>query len=242
MGVDAFTGRLFEDVDFLVVAAGTGQRMRADVRKQWLPVCGKPMFFYTVSRLFDFGATSLILAVHPEDVSRAEELTAPLGNRCRIVSGGADRQASVAIGLASTTREFVAIHDAARPFVERDDVLAALRHVRSCGAVTLGTPVRDTLARSGATPEGGCARIVEVLQRSHVWQVQTPQAFRRDLLERAHRAAAASSFHGTDDASLVERLGVAVQVVKGSTWNVKVTEPEDLRFVKLWEALECASD
>lgn len=200
------------------------------------------MFLFTAIRLASFGADSIVVVAHPDELAPVSEALEAAGlPDCRVVAGGADRQSSVAKGLSEVRREFVAVHDAARPFVSKDEVLSVLRKVRSCGAVSLGFPARDTLARTTPQAEQGCARMVETLQRSHVWNVQTPQVFRRDLLERAHRQAALSGVSATDDAGLVERLGVAVQLVRGSVWNLKVTEPEDLWYVRLWEASQCGS-
>ena len=225
--------RELSDVDALVMSAGSGRRMGGDVRKQWLPLCGRPLFVYTMDRLAKFGFARMIVVVHADDESAARvALDRHDLSRVAVAVGGRTRQESVFQGLNRTAGPYVAIHDAARPFVETQDVLAVVRRAReSGGAATLGSPVRDTLKRVAA---GG--RIVETLARDDVWQVQTPQVFRRDWLLAAHRRALRESWQVTDDAALMERAGHAVSVVAGSAWNVKITGPEDRRFMQMWEA------
>lgn len=224
--------RVLSDVDVLVMSAGAGLRMGGEVRKQWLPLCGRPLFVYTVGRLADMGFRRVVVVVHPNDEMAAREALDRSGlSRVALGVGGKTRQASVFRGLDMTTGEFVAIHDAARPFVEPQDVLAVVQKARESGAATLGAPVRDTLKR---VAEQG--RIIETLPRDGVWQVQTPQVFRREWLLAAHRRAVQDSRPATDDAALMEYFGYPVSVVAGSAWNVKITGPEDRQFMQMWEA------
>jgi 2-C-methyl-D-erythritol 4-phosphate cytidylyltransferase len=124
--------------------------------------------------------------------------------------------------------EWVAVHDAARPLVRAADVTRVVAAARRHGAALLAVPVRDTLKRVS----GG--RVAETLPRAACWAAQTPQVFRVELLREALAKAEAEGFQGTDDAQLVERLGVPVEVVEGDPSNLKITWPED---VELAEAL-----
>ncbi|MHB1628249.1 MAG: 2-C-methyl-D-erythritol 4-phosphate cytidylyltransferase [Bacilli bacterium] len=222
-------------VDVLVLAAGTGNRMGAAERKQWLLLCGYPVFAYVLKRLLGFGVASCILVVHPEDVKRSREHLSLLGlSDCAVIAGGPNRQASVLRGLSACTLPLVAVHDAARPFLSATDFAAVLKAGAHYGAATLGHPVRDTLKRVDSAGNV-CANV----DRSAVWAVQTPQVFARNLLTEAHRDAAEAGVSATDDASLLERMGVPVHVVQGSKWNVKLTDPDDLEFMRQWEEIHC---
>jgi 2-C-methyl-D-erythritol 4-phosphate cytidylyltransferase len=151
----------------------------------------------------------------------------------KITPGGAERQDSVriALGLTSAEAELVIVHDAARPFATPAMFAAALAAAARVGGAIVATPVADTLKRVGHEGE-----IVATVARANLWQAQTPQAFRRDLLVRAHERAVidrADRIPATDDADLVERLGATVAVVDGSTLNFKITTAADLRLAEL---------
>ncbi len=228
----------WDDVDFILMAAGTGSRMKSGVPKQWLTLCGRPLFLFVAERLISFGATSVIIVARSDELAQMEESIASARLPfCRVTAGGKDRQESVWFGMQLATRHYAAVHDAARPFVEKADVEAALQEVCKCDAVTLGHPVRDSLKRTDAF-----GVICETIDRRNTWQVQTPQVFRLDLLCKAHELARHDGFEGTDDTVLVERIGHSVKIIRSSAWNVKITEPEDLDYMKMWEASLCELD
>ena len=141
-----------------------------------------------------------------------------------VVAGGAERQDSVACGLRAIPQEadVIAIHDGARAYITPEDINAVVLTAAERGAAVLGTPVTDTIKRVQGD------QVVETLDRSTLRAVQTPQAFRRDVIFRAHRAARESGYLGTDDTALVERLGEAITIVPGRADNIKITSPEDL--------------
>ncbi|MCY0869095.1 MAG: 2-C-methyl-D-erythritol 4-phosphate cytidylyltransferase, partial [Firmicutes bacterium] len=184
------------DVDVVIVAAGSGQRMRQAVRKQWLEIHGQPLFVHVCARFARFGCDSLVVVSHPDELVQVRGALerAGVAARVQVTTGGTTRQASVRAGLQCTTRPWVAIHDAARPLVRRQDFEAVVRAARSTGAATLGQPARDTLKRvwlmdralegtrdgwQNSSRERDAARVKETLDRSGVWQVQTPQVFDR---------------------------------------------------------------
>jgi 2-C-methyl-D-erythritol 4-phosphate cytidylyltransferase len=146
-----------------------------------------------------------------------------------VVAGGADRQESVWRGLQRVPQDarFVVVHDAVRPFVTAE-LVERVRAAAAGGAATCGMPVRETVKR---VTDGAVAATVE---RQGLWLTQTPQAFARDLLWEAHDKARRDGFAGTDDAVLVERLGMPVAMVPGLAQNLKITTPEDLRTARAW--------
>jgi 2-C-methyl-D-erythritol 4-phosphate cytidylyltransferase len=203
----------------ILVAAGTGQRLGADVPKAFCTVRGRTLLSYAHARFAAHPKVGRVIVVAPADrIGDAKALTGP-----DVVAGGATRQASVAAGLAVVPHnvDAVLVHDVARAFVPADvidRVVAALRD--GADAVIPTRPVTDTIKRVDA---GG--RVIETVARSTLVAVQTPQGFRRDVLIAAH---AAGSGDVTDDAGLVEALGGTVVAVDGADEAFKITRPWDL--------------
>ena len=168
-----------------------------------------------------------------ESQARAQVRAAALEIPVKLTPGGVERQDSVriALELTSTETEMVIVHDAARPFATPGMFAAALAAAERVGAAIAATPLADTLKRVGDD-----RMIVATVARANLWQAQTPQAFRRDLLISAHERAALDRIVATDDADLVERLGASVAVVDGSPLNFKITTAEDLRLANLLAA------
>jgi 2-C-methyl-D-erythritol 4-phosphate cytidylyltransferase len=148
-----------------------------------------------------------------------------LTKRIQVIRGGQERQDSVYCGLAKVSSDcsYVMIHDGARPLVTVDLISRVAAAVKITDAVTVGVPVKDTIKRTDAD-----GFITDTLPRERLWHIQTPQAFRRELIVRAHEQAQTAGFYGTDDASLVERLGDLVKIIPGSYENLKITTPEDI--------------
>jgi 2-C-methyl-D-erythritol 4-phosphate cytidylyltransferase len=223
----------------IVPAAGSGSRMNREVSKQYLALSGKPVLVHTLEVLEACpGVDRLLVVVPPQDLSSVRaEVLAPWNFRkvAAIVPGGRERQDSVRAGLDAVDRDadIVLIHDAVRPLISVDLVERCIRAAAEAGAATLGVPVKDTVKE--VAPDG---RIVRTCDRTMLWLTQTPQAFRRDIIERAHREAFRDGFRGTDDTSLVERLGIAARMIPGDYRNIKITTPEDLVVA---EALLAAS-
>jgi 2-C-methyl-D-erythritol 4-phosphate cytidylyltransferase len=213
----------------LLPAAGRGLRMGGSVPKQFLSLGGEPLIIQSLRMLQAASVVDqIILAVPPADVEYCErEIVSRqrFTKVTRVVAGGAERQDSVRCALAQvpSSTDIVLIHDAVRPFVTLrmiDEVVAAARKE---GAAIIALPMRDTVKQ--VRTDGTIERTVD---RAPLWLAQTPQAFRRDWIETAHRKAHAEGVRATDDASLVEWLGYLVTVVEGSGENIKVTRPEDL--------------
>jgi 2-C-methyl-D-erythritol 4-phosphate cytidylyltransferase/2-C-methyl-D-erythritol 2,4-cyclodiphosphate synthase len=219
-------------VTALIVAAGRGSRFGGPLPKQYALLDGQPVLRRTIAAFRATPAVGRILVViGAEDDARYEAATRGLGLPAP-VPGGTSRQQSVLHGLealAAAAPEFVAIHDAARPFVRRADIDACLAAVSADGidGAILGIPLADTLKRVGAGQT-----ITETVPRSDLWRAQTPQVFRFAPLIAAHRAAALLAADEatalTDDAAVAERAGLKLVMVAGSEDNRKITTTADL--------------
>ncbi len=211
----------------LIPAAGRGRRMGAGRPKAFLPLNGAPLLAHTLRKFEDCPSVTEILPLVPEEeVGFCSELVRNSGFQkiSRVLPGGPERQDSVYIGLqAASAADFVLIHDGARPFISAALIEKLLSEAERWGAVVAALPVGDTLKEVSEAGE-----IVRTLDRSRFWVMQTPQCFRYDLIAQAHARARKEGFLGTDDAALVERLGVPVRVFPGSRLNIKITTPEDL--------------
>ena len=215
-------------VSVVFPAAAQAHRMQVGLNKVFLTLAGKPMLLRTLltfSKVPDVG--ELIVAVGADEV---EPVTSLLGRvkglaPWRVVEGGTERQYSIRNGLALVSEEadIVLVHDAARPLIRRDTIEELIRVVRAEGAAIIAVPEKNTIKIAA---EDGT--VAATPPRSSLWQVQTPQGFRKDILMEANRKADEDGFLGTDDASLVERLGVPVRIVRGEYSNIKVTTPEDM--------------
>lgn len=214
-------------VGVVVPAAGRGTRFGGDRPKALVSLRGRPLLVYSLETFEQVDEVESVAVAVPADaveVVRTLVREAGFSKVAAVVPGGEDRQASVASALAALPPgpQWVVVHDGVRPLVTVDLVRAVLDAARAEGAASLALPMEETVKRA----EGG--RVRSTLDRSDLYRVQTPQAFRRDVLEDAHEEAAREGFRGTDDAVLVERLGHTVRLVPGSPLNLKVTVPEDL--------------
>jgi 2-C-methyl-D-erythritol 4-phosphate cytidylyltransferase len=221
------------DVGVIVVAAGRGSRIGGELPKQYRPIAGVPMVLRAL-RPFTAHAevVQVALVIPAEDARQPPEFLAGLSDSgLTLVAGGAERRASVAAGLAALRPEcaIVLVHDAARPFVTPDVVDAVIRHARGGAGAIAAVPLSDTVKEASAEDPELIARTVP---RDRLWRAQTPQGFPRAVLARAH-AAAAPDAAATDDAALVEALGVAVHLVPDSPRNLKVTTPDDFALAEL---------
>lgn len=216
-------------VTAIVAGAGQGTRMKGDAPKQFLRLGDRPILFHSLQRVADCPRVAELIAVVPADRVESTrgllEEEYPLGKPCLVVPGGEERQDSVRAGLQqlSLECELVVVHDAARPLVSNAVLMAVIQAAEQSGAATAAIPPVDTIKLVDL--ERG---VSEHLPRGMLWQIQTPQAFKKELLLRAHEQALADNFYGTDDSVLVERLGVKVRLVPGDSRNLKITTPEDL--------------
>jgi 2-C-methyl-D-erythritol 4-phosphate cytidylyltransferase len=213
----------------LVPAAGRGLRMGGSVPKQFLSIGGEPLIVQSL-RVFQAASVidQIVLAVPSADIEYCEKEIVTrhrFTKVTRVVAGGAERQDSVRCALAQipSDTEIVLIHDAVRPFVTQRMIEEVVAAARKEGAAIIALPMRDTVKQ--VRKDGMVERTVD---RSPLWLAQTPQAFRRDWIETAHRKGQIEGIQATDDSFLVEWLGHSVAVVEGSGENIKVTRPEDM--------------
>jgi 2-C-methyl-D-erythritol 4-phosphate cytidylyltransferase len=222
----------------IIVAGGQGTRLAGPVAKQYRRLAGVPILARTLCVFDECPAVDRLVAVVPaadiEFVRRGILEPAGLCQNVHVVAGGPQRQDSVCNGLAvvPSMGSLVVIHDAVRPLVTCETITACVDGARRHGACIVGLPVWDTLKRISSS---GC--VEATLSRERVWIAQTPQTFRADLLRRAHERARSDAVLGTDDASLVERIGEAVHVVRGSPHNIKITTAEDLALAEAMLAM-----
>ncbi|MGH0034765.1 MAG: 2-C-methyl-D-erythritol 4-phosphate cytidylyltransferase [Myxococcota bacterium] len=220
----------------LVLAAGRGERLGSSLPKAFVSLAGRPLVVRSLEALAAVPAVERIVPVLPgAEQARFEALgLAGVRGLAPAVVGGAERQDSMAAGLAALAESvsWVAVHDAARCLVDPGDVARVIEGARGTGAALLASRARDTIKR---VREG---RVVETPERSECWAAETPQVFRAELLREALAKARADGVVGTDDAQLVERLGVEVRVVESRRPNPKITLPEDLAAAEAWLARE----
>lgn len=213
----------------VIPAAGQGKRMQGDRNKQFLLLEGVPIIVHTL-RVFQKSPVIhdivLVCGMGEVDYYWAELIPGcGIDKPIKVVTGGVQRQDSVYQGLISIPSEtrYVMIHDGARPLITQDLIGSLAKEVLDHKAVVPGVPVKDTIKKTN-----DLGFIIDTPLRENLWNVQTPQVFDRDLILKAYQEAFRNGFYGTDDASLVERLGVPVKIISGSYENIKITTPDDL--------------
>jgi 2-C-methyl-D-erythritol 4-phosphate cytidylyltransferase len=225
------------DVGVVVVAAGRGSRLGGAAPKQYQAIAGVPMVLRALRPFVSHPDVAHVVLVLPAEDAAAPPAFLGGADRLTIVAGGTQRADSVAAGLAAldpgcTT---VLVHDAARPFVGREVIDAVIGHARRGEGAVAAVPLSDTLKEaSPADP----TRVGRTVSRAGLWRAQTPQGFPRGVLERAHADRAERKTEATDDAALVENLGVPVRLVPDSSRNLKVTTADDLIIAELLAARE----
>ncbi len=223
----------------VVPAAGRGTRLGLNLPKALIPIAGKPMIVWTITALEQTPIVDAIVIVAPSEfIGEFEHLRSE--NKWRkvvaIVAGGNDRQQSVWNGLQAmpSETEWVIVHDAARPLVKPSLIVSVWEAAQEIGTAAIAAlPCSDTVKR---TLDG--ILIAETLDREQIWLAQTPQVFAADLLKEAHEQALKDGCSATDDAMLVERLGVPIRLVLGDPTNIKITHPVDLALAEALIACE----
>ena len=220
-------------VNAVIVAAGEGKRMGGNVPKPLLPLAGRPLILHTLHRFAKSQIRNVILVVGETEQSKFERLVRSDRElsclECTLQPGGRRRQDSVRQGLQRLDRdcEVVVIHDGVRPLVSPSLIDRCAEAALKEGAVVVGVPVKDTI--KVVSP---LRRIESTPPRDSLWEIQTPQAFRVEILQEAHLRAERDRIEATDDAMLVEHLGKDVVVLEGDRSNIKVATPEDLLFAE----------
>ena len=215
----------------IVVAAGKGTRLGGNRPKQFLELGGIPVVIHTLRQFERSREINEIITVLPAEqtdsfLSLAKEFG--LQKPMRVVAGGETRAQSVAHGLALIGQaEIVAVHDGVRPFVSPDEIDQVVNAAGTTGAAILVAPVTDTIKEIKED------RVIRTLPRADLRRALTPQCFRLELLKRAYQTLGEIEVNEvTDDSLLVERLGVEVVAIEGSSRNIKITQEEDLALAE----------
>jgi len=235
----------------IIPAAGLGTRMapaasktkskKTAVSKQFTEIGGAPILVHTLRRFAgSYAVTDIYVAMRKSEMDgfkkqiKEEKLAKPV----QLVEGGESRQESVANALKALAKsnpsgnDIVLVHDAVRPFVDTEIINAVIEAASRVGAAIAGVPAVDTIKQVERTADG--AIITSTVPRERVVMAQTPQGFRYKILKQAFDDAAVQGFLGTDEASLVERIGHVVHVVMGSPRNIKITTPADMELAELY--------
>ena len=213
----------------IIPAGGSGKRIGGNLAKQYLFLGGVPLLVHTLMTFQESSVIDDIFLVVPEgDLEHVRKMIVEmygLSKVSRILAGGRERQESVRNGLdaVGADHDIVVIHDVVRPFISEELIQQVVLEALKEKAVTTGVPVKDTVK---AVDIGGWVR--ETLSRDSLWLTQTPQAFERQVIKKAHQKAYEDHFYGTDDAALVERMGTRVKMIPGSYDNIKITTVDDL--------------
>lgn len=218
----------------IIPAAGSGIRMESERAKQFLKLNGKPVLALTLEPFQQCSdVAAVILVVPPDDVEYCkQEIVEKFGLTKveKIVQGGKRRQDSVRLGLEAADGEYdlVLIHDGVRPLIEKGLIKRVIEEAMTNRAVITALPAKETVKEVN-----DLRHVVKTYKRERVWMVQTPQAFRYQDILKAHQMALKEGWdEATDDAFLVERLGIPIKVVEGSEKNIKVTIPHDLELAR----------
>ncbi len=215
--------------EVVIPAAGQGKRMKAGKNKLFIELSGIPIIVYTL-RVFeeDPDCRGIILSINPAEKDYFSQLIAAYGLKKvkKLVMGGKERQQSVYNGLQHAGEEIILVHDGARPFINLGQISELTTAASLHGGAVIAVPVKDTIKKAANK------KVLETVERSSLWAVQTPQAFRVSILKRAYEQAEAEAFLGTDDASLLERINEQVVIIEGNYDNIKITTQEDLYFAE----------
>jgi 2-C-methyl-D-erythritol 4-phosphate cytidylyltransferase len=206
----------------ILPAAGSGRRLGRGEPKALVPILGRPMIAWTLEAFAAIPFERVVVVVATDRTAEFERL---LRGKAAVVPGGPTRSSSVRRGfeaLGADAADLICIHDAARPLITPTEARSVLARAEDTGAATAATPIVDTVKRVKSE------RVVATIERDGLYAAGTPQAFRADLLRRAFDTGK----EATDEAGLLELLGVPVAIVPVSRWNLKITTPEDLELAE----------
>lgn len=220
-------------VALIIPAAGSGERLNRATPKPYIEIAGKTILEHTLKRFAPIPeVTQIVIATSAEYMDQARSILAealpdPTSYIC--VEGGKERQDSIFNALQQVEGvELVAVHDAVRPFISKKIVERCIRVASDVGGAVVGVPAKDTIKKVDENQ-----LITGTPERKFLWQTQTPQIFQKEILMEAYTKASEVGFLGTDDSSLVERLGYSVKMVEGDRGNFKITYPIDLKLANL---------
>ena len=210
-------------VDAVVLAAGTGSRMKAGYNKVFLKLQGKEILLHTLEA-FERSAQidGIIVVTGAEDIDRCLSLAKNISKLKKVIPGGSERQESSYIGVLASDSEYVMIHDGARALITTGDIDAVASEIKKSGAAAVGFPCVDTMKRCSN------GKIIDTIDRDNLFKVYTPQGFERKTILKLHADAKQSNVSATDDCALYEWGGKSVSMITGDPHNIKITTPEDI--------------
>lgn len=229
------------DVGFVLLAGGTGSRMKASMPKQYLPLRGVPVLHHSLDlfleKLVDHCKSSgdasppenVVLVMDPKYQPEYQAIVDRYPGRLQFANPGEERQGSVENGLNKLVEmsegkcQFVAVHDSARPLVTIEEICDVVKDAKEHGAAVLGVPCKATIKES----EDG-SFVQRTIERSRLWEVHTPQVIRIENLLKGFKKVAEENLEVTDDVSVIEQLGEPVKLTRGEYTNLKITTPEDM--------------
>lgn len=215
-------------ISVIIAAAGLSSRMKTKVNKQFLNINSKPVLAHTIEAFQNCDYIDEIILVTQE--IELENCRKDIVEKYRfdkvkkIIIGGSTREESVYNGIKeiSEMTDIIISHDGARPFIKNKYIVNSIKNAIENNACILGVPVKDTIKVVGDN------KVEDTPKRDRLWAIQTPQTFKREILEKAYEKAFETGFTGTDDSSLVENIGVDVKVIVGDYNNIKITTLEDM--------------
>lgn len=226
----------------VIPAAGSGTRMGSARSKQFMDLCGKPMLAVTLERFQKCDLVDGIVVVVPQhnvDYCKREIVDRfELTKVAKVIAGGEWRQESVSKGIeaVSISSKWILVHDGVRPLVTAELIERVITAAQTYRAVIPGIPVKDTLKKIDSQ-----GKVLKTVERRALWAIQTPQIFRREDIQVAHRKAMEEGWAGvTDDAFLIEKIGIPVEVIEGEETNIKITTVKDLELARLLLSISCA--
>lgn len=215
-------------ISVIIAAAGNGTRMGLKEKKQFIELVGIPILIRTTLKFYNHSKIDeIVIVTNKDEVERVEKLLVSYDIRAKVVAGGTRRQDSIYNALQAVSGKFVLVQDAARPFVTAKMIDDNLETIKNTHGVITGVPAKDTIK---VVSDG---KVMKTLNRSELFNVQTPQTFRYDDLVKAYNYMKVNNLEVTDDSSLFEVLGYEVLTVNGSYDNIKITTTEDLLIAEM---------
>lgn len=218
-------------ISTIIVAGGNGTRLNSSVPKQYLKILDKEVIIHTIEKFEMVKEIEEIIIVVSKEYLKfcINTLEYYKIKNCKIVCGGETRQQSVYNGLQNVKEgtKIVLVHDSVRPFINKDHIYTLIKETSKDMSCAVGVKVKDTIKVCNHKNE-----VLETPNRDMLWSIQTPQCFSFEVLKKAHDKAKEEDFIGTDDCSLVERIGGNIKIIEGSYKNIKITTKEDLVYCK----------
>lgn len=215
-------------VSVIIAAGGKGSRMGYKENKVFMNLCGKEIILHTIEAFEKNSDVDEIIVVTGQDEHmRVAEIAKGISKMHAVTTGGKTRQESVYNGLGFSTGDIILIHDGARALIGQEEISKTINAAKEYGAAAVGVPCKDTLKSADKD-----RFITGTIDRDKTFLIQTPQAFKRDIIFNAHNKALENGIDATDDCALVEMCGGRIKIVTGQYDNIKLTTPEDIEVAE----------